>query len=91
MDLTFDEKRKELRGNAGCNPRFSSGFERDGRKITFSEPVSTRMFCDGKMERENQVMEILPKITEMRKNEDNVIFLSNEGEQLLMVQKNGNE
>lgn len=90
INLTFDEKRKELRGNAGCN-RFSAAFEKDGNKITFSDPVGTRMFCDGKMERENQVMELLPKIAEVRENEDDVIFLSNEGERLLTVQKNGNE
>lgn len=90
INLTFDEKRKELRGNAGCN-RFSAAFEKDGNKITFSDPVGTRMFCDGKMERENQVMELLPKIAEVRENEDNMIFLSNEGERLLTVQKNGNE
>lgn len=90
IDLTFDQKRQELRGNAGCN-RFSSAYKRDGNKISFSEPVGTRMFCDGKMEREGQVIKILPKITEVREKEDNLVFLSNQGEQLLTVEKNENE
>lgn len=90
IDLTFDEKRKELRGNAGCN-RFSAQFERNGNKITFGEPVGTRMFCEGKMEREKQVIEILQNIAEVRENEKNLVFLSSQGEQLLTVEKNNNE
>ena len=90
IKLTFDEKRKEVRGSAGCN-RFSSNFKIEENKLFISEPTGTRMFCDGKMDREEQVMKILPQIKEIRETEDEIIFISETGEKLLTAQRNYNE
>lgn len=58
-ELTFDEIKNLVRGNAGCNG-YSATFTKDGDKISFSEPgPSTLMYCgDG----EPEFLNIMSKI-----------------------------
>ena len=60
----FDSIKSEVAGNAGCN-RFLSVYTHQNSKIEFQPPVSTKMYCEGKMEREMEIMELLPKISEI--------------------------
>ncbi|MBC7760111.1 MAG: META domain-containing protein [Phormidesmis sp. FL-bin-119] len=53
--LKFDEKEHKVSGKAVCNS-FSSDYEMSGQKITFSGIISTKMYCEGIMDDENQII-----------------------------------
>ena len=84
--LQFDTIQKIVTGNAGCN-RFSSGFEHSEEKITFIDPVSTKMYCEGKMELELKIIDILPVISEVTEDKRKVVFYSENNERVLALQK----
>lgn len=84
--LRIDEDRQEIMGNAGCN-RFSAQYERDGDTITFQDPVSTKMFCEGKMEREKEVIDLFSSITGVQQDGEHIIFTSENGDPVFRVKK----
>ncbi len=86
IELKFDSINNEVSGNAGCN-RFSSGFERTGIRITFKPVVSTKMYCEGKMELENAVSEILPEISQMILQDGELVFMNENLDPLLTIEK----
>lgn len=56
VTLLLDSSRAA--GNAGCN-RFFGSYTLNGSKLQFTGIGSTKMFCEGKMEIENSVMNAL--------------------------------
>ncbi|MFD2163592.1 META domain-containing protein [Paradesertivirga mongoliensis] len=60
--LKFDGEDLEVQGKAFCNS-ISADYERMGdNQITFQEITSTKMFCDGVMNLEEQMMSNLRKV-----------------------------
>ncbi len=53
--VKFDEKENKISGKAACNS-FTSEYEMAGQKIVFSDISSTKMYCEGIMADENQIM-----------------------------------
>jgi heat shock protein HslJ len=86
ISLKIDEKRKEVMGNAGCN-RFSAQYERDGNNITFQEPASTKMFCEGKMEREKDIIELFATISGVQQDGRDIVFISENGDPVFRARK----
>ncbi len=60
--IKFDEKENKISGKAACNS-FSSEYEMIGQKITFTGIGSTKMYCEGIMDDENQIITQLQKTT----------------------------
>ncbi len=58
--LKFDEKENKISGKAVCNSFFAE-YEMIGQKITFSGLGSTKMYCEGIMDDENQIITHLQK------------------------------
>lgn len=86
FELKFDSITNEVSGNAGCN-RFGAGYERTGIKIAFKPVVSTKMYCEGKMEMENAITEILPQISQMILQEGELVLMNEELDPLLTIEK----
>lgn len=82
----FDSIKSEVTGNAGCN-RFNSVYRHLESTITFQPAVSTKMYCEGKMEREKEVIEILSETSEIIRQDEAVLLLSKESELLLKLKK----
>ncbi len=82
----FDSIKNELTGNAGCN-RFNSVYRHLETAITFQPAVSTKMYCEGKMEREKEIIDILPEISEIIKQNEELILLSADNELLIKLKK----
>ena len=60
--LEFDEKEMEVAGKAFCNS-VKAEYELMGRnQLTFEEVTSTKMFCDGVMDLENQMVTNLQSV-----------------------------
>lgn len=86
MMLKFDSIQKSVSGYAGCNS-FGAGFEHSAEKIKFTDAMSTEMYCEGKMEREKEIMDALPKISEVTTIKEQIVFYSGNNERLLTIQK----
>jgi heat shock protein HslJ len=59
--IKFNEKDLKVGGKAACNTFFAD-FERSGDKISFSIVGSTKMYCEGLMEVEGQIITNLQKV-----------------------------
>ncbi len=82
----FDSIKREVAGNTGCN-RFNSVYRHTESMITFQPAVSTKMYCEGKMEREKEVIEILPEISEIIRRNEEILLISADNELLLKLRK----
>jgi heat shock protein HslJ len=60
--IEFDTKENSVKGKAACNG-FSAEYEPlTDNRITFSEITSTKMYCEGVMDIENQMLTNLSKV-----------------------------
>lgn len=60
--IKFDEKEGKISGKAVCNSYFSD-YEMIGQKISFTGIGSTKMYCEGVMDDENQIISNLQKVS----------------------------
>jgi heat shock protein HslJ len=60
--IRFDEEKQSAGGNGGCNS-FGSSVKTDGNNIRFSEIFSTKMYCEGVQELENDYLSNLSNVT----------------------------
>ena len=67
--IYFDQNKKQVNGNAGCN-NYGSSFTINNKDIHFTQSFSTRMYCEGVQALENTYIELLPKTTtfELKEN-----------------------
>lgn len=79
--ITFDSKAKRTAGKAACNSFFAS-YEHIQNNITFSGVGSTKMFCEGVMDIENQIITNLQKTNRFEIKSD-ILYLYSSNEQLL--------
>lgn len=84
--LKIDEKGESFMINAGCNV-LRVDFIQDKERVSFQSPVSTKMYCEGKMAHEETLNLILPDISKIQGNEERLVFLSKENVVLLTLQK----
>lgn len=82
--IKFDEKENKISGKALCNSYFSD-YEMIGQKITFSSVGSTKMYCEGMMDEENQIITQLQKTKRYEVKSDFLYFYS--GEKLVLTFK----
>lgn len=75
--IKFDEKENKISGKALCNSYFSD-YEMIGQKITFSSVGSTKMYCEGMMDEENQIITQLQKTKRYEVKSDFLYFYSGE-------------
>jgi heat shock protein HslJ len=80
VTLKFDADGK-AGGNAGCNT-YGSGYQRDGTKIEFEQPFSTKMFCspDAVMTQEQAYFDMLNRTTTYETPTDKLILQAPNGQ-----------
>jgi heat shock protein HslJ len=84
--LTFDSENNSVHGTTECNG-ISSSYEIRGNQITFGPVISTRMYCEGKMDAESEMAQALGETVRFSVN-DQVLYLYNkEGNILLTATK----
>lgn len=84
--LKIDKKGESLEINTGCNVLMVD-FLQQKENISFQSPVSTEMYCEGKMENEEKLMKILPEISEIGNSAGDLLYLKSEKKVLLTIQK----
>ena len=82
--LTFDEKENKINGIAACN-KFSADYEMLRKAVKFESIVSTKMYCEGKMDEENKIISNLQSVTRYDVKA-NMLYLYSQ-DQLLLTYK----
>ena len=84
--LVFDGEDLEVKGKAFCNS-ISADYERMGDdQITFQEITSTKMYCDGVMDLENQMVTNLRNVKRFEIR-NGMLYLSDSDKVLLTFKK----
>lgn len=77
--INVDTNKHSIGGKFDCNSFFSD-YERDGENINFGYPISTKMYCEGKMNNENAFFKQLKAISTFKyQNETLKFFGGNNG------------
>jgi heat shock protein HslJ len=79
--IKFDSKEDQFSAKAGCNTLFGSFQLGENTKIAFSNVGATKMYCMN-MEVENQFIQLLEKTTQIKINEQILIFSSDNSKAL---------
>ena len=86
MIMTFIVEEDRMHGYAGCN-NFSSGYEQHDSSVRFSRPISTKMYCDGKMEIEDHIFKVLDTISKIRNTNGQLELYSANESALITIRK----
>lgn len=82
--IQFDEKENKVSGIAACNS-FGAGYEMIKNAITFESVITTKKYCEGRMDEENQIITNLQNVTRYDVKADKLYFYGKD--QLLLVYK----
>lgn len=74
--LTKTDNQNQLKGFAGCNT-LAGSYKTDGQSISFTA-ITTRMFCEGRMEVENYLTKTLSEATSYQINGNVLELYQNE-------------
>ncbi|NEU06829.1 META domain-containing protein [Flavihumibacter sp. R14] len=75
--LKFDEKENKISGIAACN-NFNAGYEMIRTAITFDNVITTKKYCEGKMDEENKIITNLQSVTRYDVKANMLYFYSKE-------------
>jgi putative lipoprotein len=75
-------------GNGGCN-QYGGSYELTGASLSFGEVAATRMACDaGPMEREQALLDALPKVTHFEtRNDSELVLLAEDGRRVILLRR----
>lgn len=77
--LQFNTKEYTISGKAACNT-FSAEYEMlTGNRITVSDIISTKMYCEGAMDEENQILTNLRDVIRYEIKADKLYLFGDEG------------
>ena len=87
VTLTFDTEGRSG-GKAGCNT-YGAGYMRDGSKLTFEAPFSTKMFCapEALMAQEQAYLDLLGRVTGYQTQGDKLILNATEAETIVFYKQ----
>ena len=83
--LKFDENENKISGVAACNS-FSAGYEMIRKAITFDDIVTTKKYCEGAMDEENQIITGLQNVTRYEVKA-NMLYFYNKGQLVLTYKR----
>lgn len=82
--IQFDEEENKVSGIAACNS-FGAGYEMIKNSIKFESVITTKKYCEGRMDEENQIITNLQNVTRYDVKADKLYFYGKD--QLLLVYK----
>lgn len=82
--IEFDEKESKVSGIAACNS-FGASYEMLRNAIKFEGIITTKKYCEGKMDEENQIITNLQNVTHYNVKADKLYFYGKD--QLLLTYK----
>lgn len=84
--LHFNPIGNTISGNTGCN-QFSATFHQEGKEVVFTTPISTRIYCEGKMETEKLILLSFEKVSKFVRTGNDFVFYSEENQPVITLTK----
>ncbi len=82
LHITFDEERNSISGFSGCNT-FSSKYTITDNQISLGFPIASKMYCEKKMELEQEFFKALLEIKTKTSSGKNISLKNTDGKELL--------
>lgn len=86
MELIFDTASKTLNATTSCNKLFGS-YSLSGSQLSFGNMGATKMYCEGRMELEKEMMQGITAVNGVKLQEDGSIGLMNDSQLLMSIRK----
>ena len=85
VDTSVEFKDGQVTGNVGCNS-FGGKYEVDGNEVTFSEVMSTLMFCEGPVgDQETATLNVLRETATFALNGDTLSITSQDSSTVVVL------
>lgn len=75
-----------IAGKSACN-QFSAGFKQQGQAVEIGQPVSTRMYCEGRMDEERRYLDALKASQGYSLSGDTLTFKDSSGRERVKLSK----
>lgn len=82
LHISFDEERNLISGFSGCNT-FSSKYTITDNQISLGFPMASKVYCEKKMELEQEFFKALLEIKTKTISENNISLKGSDGKQLM--------
>lgn len=84
--LTFTPTEHRVTGETGCNG-FSAKYIQENNVLSIGRAMSTRMYCEGKMEMEQKIINHLEDVAKVEKRGKDLVLVSTDNRSLFTIQK----
>lgn len=84
LSFTFNPSEKRISGETTCNG-FSAQYTQENNVLSIGRAMSTRMFCEGRMEMEQKIIASLEDVARVEKNGKDLVFYSTDRRRLFTL------
>lgn len=84
LSFTFNPSEKRISGETTCNG-FSAQYTQENNVLSIGRAMSTRMYCEGRMEMEQKIISSLEDVARVEKNGKDLVFFSTDNRRLFTL------
>ena len=84
LSFTFNPSEKRISGETTCNG-FSAQYTQENNVLSIGRAMSTRMYCEGRMEMEQKIISSLEDVARVEKNGKDLVFYSTDNRRLFTL------
>ena len=84
LSFTFNRSEKRISGETTCNG-FSAQYTQENNVLSIGRAMSTRMYCEGRMEMEQKIISSLEDVARVEKNGKDLVFYSTDNRRLFTL------
>ena len=86
LSISFTPAENRISGETGCNG-FSAKYTQENNVLSVGRAMSTRMYCEGKMETEQKIISSLEDVAKVKKDGKELVFYSTDNQRLFTLTK----
>lgn len=86
LSITFTPAENRITGETGCNG-FTAKYTQENNVLSIGQAMSTRMYCEGKMETEQKIISSLENVAKVKKDGKELVFYSTDNQRLFSLTK----
>lgn len=84
LTFTFTPSENRVSGETTCNG-FSAQYTQENNVLTIGRAMSTRMYCEGRMDKEQKIISSLEDVARVEKNGKDLVFYSTNKKRLFTL------
>ena len=84
LSFTFDASENRISGETTCNG-FSAQYTQENNVLSIGRAMSTRMYCEGRMDMEQKIIASLEDVAKVEKNGKDLVFYSTDNRRLFTL------